>query len=352
MSIRSLFLIGLLSIDLSYAPVLLAQEVRIFDCVRFAENGNDIIVDNDCLVRGLRSGADPNWINRENKRPISTLSHYVKLVSFSRDPKVVSAGTEAVKTLVRAGAKLQPVDAAILFWPISEGNVSLVRTLLELGASASAWPREVRTALTPAETAAARGHDLVVDLLVKHGAAKPSSKTALQERFVWSASFGSIEELAALVTQGATVNGTSRDNKTALINALESIVVSPCKALAKTQWLLEKGADANLEGKGMFETAPPLHHAVWRTGTKRETVCAEQILRELIKRGAHVSVRDPEGRTPLHIAAEHNHVAAAQLLLESGSKVMPRDKKGRTPLDMAESNEMIKLLKRHGAAER
>jgi hypothetical protein len=31
---------------------------------------------------------------------------------------------------------------------------------------------------------------------------------------------------------------------------------------------------------------------------------------------------------------------------------MPRDNSGRTPLDLAESGEIIKLLKQHGATER
>lgn len=270
---------------------------------------------------------------------------------------MVSLGTEAVQTLIDAGAKLQPIDADILFWPISRGQVSLVRILLELGASASAWPNDkIGTALTPVEKAAAGGHDLIVDLLVKHGATRPSPIAALQERFVSSAKFGNIAELAALVAQGATVNGKGRDNEVALVNAFVSIVVSGCKAFEKIRWLLENGADANLDGKGMFGTAPPLHQAVRITGylyqAKREMICADQILRELIKRGARVAGRDSTGRTPLHIAAQHNNVAAARLLLDSGSTVMPRDEKGRTPLDMAESSAMIKLLKQHGATER
>ena len=76
------------------------------------------------------------------------------------------------------------------------------------------------------------------------------------------------------------------------------------------------------------------------------------ILSELIARGAHVSSLDSNGRTPLHIAAERNHLFAAQLLFKAGAKVMPRDNEGKTPLDLAESGEMIKLLKSHGATER
>jgi hypothetical protein len=39
------------------------------------------------------------------------------------------------------------------------------------------------------------------------------------------------------------------------------------------------------------------------------------------------------------------------MLIEAGSKIMPKDDKGKTPLDYAESAEMIKLLKDHGAKE-
>ena len=61
---------------------------------------------------------------------------------------------------------------------------------------------------------------------------------------------------------------------------------------------------------------------------------------------------DSTGQTPLHIAAERNHLFAAQLLLKAGAKVMPRDTLGKTPLDLAVSGDMIKLLKSYGAIER
>jgi hypothetical protein len=46
-----------------------------------------------------------------------------------------------------------------------------------------------------------------------------------------------------------------------------------------------------------------------------------------------------------------NNIIGARMLIEAGSKIMPRDDKGKTPLHYAESAEMIKLLKSHGAKE-
>ena len=54
---------------------------------------------------------------------------------------------------------------------------------------------------------------------------------------------------------------------------------------------------------------------------------------------------------PWHHSAEFNNVVGAQMLIDAGCKISPTDRKGKTPLDYAESAEMIRLLKDHGAKE-
>jgi len=351
--------VTLLCVSLTvFSSAAIAQQANVYECIRYAENGNDLVVDMDCITKGLVSGADPNWIKREGNFQESTLTHYVQLIGLSsRDQKARTEGIKAVQALIDGGARLQPVDASILFWAVSGGNTSLVKLLLSLGASPTVWPMRENGNATPIETAAERGHQEIVEILVTHGASRPNSKDALQAQFVRAAIFGTPQELARFMSKGVNVNGKTRNEETALVNSISQIGgLSDCEALANIRWLLANGADVNLPGKGGYGVVPPLHAAVWTTGfswrLRKPTDCSLQGLREIIKKGARVAGKDTFGQTPLHIASVANNVYATRMLLEAGSTVMPRDNGGKTPLDVAESGEIIKLLKKNGATER
>ena len=43
-----------------------------------------------------------------------------------------------------------------------------------------------------------------------------------------------------------------------------------------------------------------------------------------------------QGRTPLHVAAEHGHESNVRVLVESGAKLTLRDHLGMAPLDLAD----------------
>jgi hypothetical protein len=61
---------------------------------------------------------------------------------------------------------------------------------------------------------------------------------------------------------------------------------------------------------------------------------------------------DYDKRTPLHVAASNNSVAAAQLLLSAGAARDPLDRWNSTPLANAQERgfkSMVKLLKQYGA---
>jgi ankyrin repeat protein len=329
----------------------------LYDSVRFAEDGNTKIVDLEQIKLSLAKGANPNWINIQKGNSI--LSEYVTIISFSENPETDKKGLKAIEMLFEHGAKLQSYDRIILFYPIAFGKYDIVKLLLKKGASAIFWPKhEIGDGYNfdPIDQAAAKGHEKIMELLVSYGAKKLDKKEAAQLRFIKLAGFGDIGELGEQIKKGAEINTKNNNRETALINALSWAGRYEPEAYLKVMYLLTLGADVNLKGKAsILGITTPLHTAVLSSHflykNNIDTSYAEKILQELIKKGAFVSAQDENGKTPLHIAAEYNHLYAARLLLKSGTKVMPKDKKGKTPLDYAESAEMIKLLKEHGAKE-
>ena len=334
----------------------------LYNAVHFAENGNDIVVELDNIKRLLGSGSNPNWINTEHKRSQSVLSRYVFLVSYEEDPNTVQKGIQAIKLLFDHGAKIQYCDRAILFSPIAGNQREIVKLLLEKGVSATFWPKEAIGGSdyngTPIIEATQRGYEKMIDLLVKFGAKRLNEKKAVQIRFVHAAMFEDIKVLRELVEKGAKVNTENQDNETALLNALSSFYdLDTCR---KIIYLLDLGANVNQSGKALLgSNTLPLHQAIWTSSCAFNSdkdmldikAYSRLILKELLKKGALVSGRDKYERTPIHIAAKYNNLVAAKMLIEGGAKLMDKDDEGKTALDYAESAEMIKLLKSHGAKE-
>ena len=72
-----------------------------------------------------------------------------------------------------------------------------------------------------------------------------------------------------------------------------------------------------------------------------------QYVQRLIKGGGDISLRDYDGRTPLHFAAASNHIEVARYLIEQGADVHAVDRFGARALDDAKRNnwqEMQALL--------
>ena len=102
---------------------------------------------------------------------------------------------------------------------------------------------------------------------------------------------------------GARVNSPDRQGKTALTNALSSLSYRYDDYI-KIMYLLDLGADVNLKGKSVIPsgTTTPLHQVIYVSSfsykANRDTSYAEQLLRELIKRGAFVSSSGEDGENP------------------------------------------------------
>ncbi|XP_065192019.1 uncharacterized protein LOC135823108 isoform X1 [Sycon ciliatum] len=66
-----------------------------------------------------------------------------------------------------------------------------------------------------------------------------------------------------------------------------------------------------------------------------ETKCMQFLLHCLPDKSFAVNTRDVWGRTPLHDAAEKNHLNCFKLLLASGADIYSKDKKGNAPYEIA-----------------
>ena len=329
----------------------------LYNSVRYHENGNDVIVDIESINKSLSNGANPNYINPDDKNTV--LSHYINLISaYGRDDAVVSQGCKVLNILFNAGAKLGKEESDMFYLPIANGQTCVAEILLNNGASATSWDKyKIGTELSPIEVAEANGHKEIVDLLIKHGATSISSEKILQLRLVEVAESGSLLQLQEIIREGAQVNTAGHGNSKALISAISAGVFAfnVPEYCAKVFYLLDQGADINLVGEGREGETTPLHALTYYSSyilkRGKDTSCVKQLIDHFIDKGAYVSRQDNTGSTPLHLAAKYNNLYAANKLLTAGCKIMTKDFKGKTPLDLAESKEMIKLLKKYRAKE-
>jgi ankyrin repeat protein len=184
---------------------------------------------------------------------------------------------------------------------------------------------------------------------------KIDAQEAIQEKFLYISSFGTVDELKTRYENGARVNFRNNKGETALIKVLEGPYDN--QTLPKVEYLVSVGAQVDLKGmsaRGHYAT--PLDCAVWKSSSvfksgtaSKSPFFAEQVIRYLIDEGADISGSDKNGDTPLHTASKSDNLFAAKFLLESGAEVMPKDYDGKTPLDYAKTRQMKTILLENGA---
>lgn len=82
--------------------------------------------------------------------------------------------------------------------------------------------------------------------------------------------------------------------------------------------------------------------------------CHTNVVALLLDRGAAINTVAKDKATPLHLAAQEGCTDVVALLLARGARVNERDDQERTPLDRAEvwhQESTAKILKQHGGVE-
>ncbi len=112
--------------------------------------------------------------------------------------------------------------------------------------------------------------------------------------------------------------------------------------ISLVQFLLEMGADPNLQSDNELKVAP-LHSA--------SAISDFAIAELLIKNGADVNARQMAGVTPLHSAAHNGQTELVKLLIDNGADINAMMGNGHTPLGMAldgNFQETAEFIKSHG----
>ena len=69
-----------------------------------------------------------------------------------------------------------------------------------------------------------------------------------------------------------------------------------------------------------------------------------EIAETLIKKGAHINVRDALGYTPLLLALSGGTIEIAEMLINKGADTTVRTRKGETPLSLAEKAQCADIV--------
>ncbi len=254
-----------------------------------------------------------------------------------------------------------------LFLAIHRGHTDITKVLIEFGAEVNTkveldlgageycvpkYHKE-ETSVTALDWATERGQVESVEALIKAGA-EVNAKDEDGEMPLHKAMLpflGDTELIKVLIQGGADVNakcttgldfsGSRKENRPGLYTSggwtpLHMSVINGKVPLVAV--LIKSGASIDAREN---EGRTPLHWAA--------TLGRTEMAKILLKAGADVNAKTKYGTTPLHWAAFKGNTEMVKILLKAGAEVNARDKDGETPLDSAHKEEMIDLLRKHGA---
>ncbi|XP_049771196.1 ankyrin repeat, PH and SEC7 domain containing protein secG-like [Schistocerca cancellata] len=231
----------------------------------------------------------------------------------------------------------------------------MVKWCLKRGANVDCHYEDM---LTPLHIAAEKGHEEMLDILLKHSNKCIDLKTLFGDTALLIATQNEHKLIMKkLLDKGANVNCTDIFGRTPLhvavfkkksgivkilisygarVNTMDTfgehalctaVITSPNPPV--TYALLKNEANINcINSQGMSL----LSEAILSANTKSSI----DAIKMLLRRGASVNMRNTiNGQTPLHVAAQTGNQPIVELLVASGADTKVKDHHGRTPRDTA-----------------
>ncbi|XP_008113525.1 poly [ADP-ribose] polymerase tankyrase-2 isoform X2 [Anolis carolinensis] len=287
----------------------------------------------------LSYGADPTLLNCHNKSTIDlapTPQLKERLAYEFKGHSLLQAARESDVARVKKHLSLEIVnfkhpqthETALHCAAASpyQKRKQVCELLLRKGANIN---EKTKDFLTPLHVASEKGHNDVIEVVVKHEAKVNALDNLGQTSLHRAAHCGHLQTCRLLLSSGCDPSIVSLQGFTASQMGNESI-----------QQLLQEGVPL-----GNSEADRQLLEAA-KAGDMDtvKKLCTVQ----------SVNCRDIEGRqsTPLHFAAGYNRVSVVEYLLQHGADVHAKDKGGLVPLHNACSYghyEVAELLVKHGA---
>lgn len=324
---------ALLYLALALAVPAFASQKGAPDALLAAARDGDAVA----LKVQLRAGVDADVEEPDGTR---ALHHAARLEDVDAVRMLLAARADA-----RAATALQVTP---LLLSIGNGNAVITRMLLDAGADPNARDVAGETMLMAAARA---GSPEIIGLLLRDGARLEDTDTEFgQTALVHAARAGQAAAVRELLAAGANVMARTR--------------VGPAPNFRRIGGTQGKGVEKS-PARGARAAIPggktALHYAA-RDGHL-------EAVRLLLDAKAVLDDRDPNGITPLILAASNDRAAVATLLIERGADIQAIDWYGRTPLwaaidlrnrdtpqpqegngvDRAGNLELIRLLLQRGA---
>ncbi|KAL7920862.1 ankyrin repeat-containing domain protein [Trichoderma austrokoningii] len=291
-------------------------------------NGSNAVA--ELLIKGVRFKQGPIKLPWRKKAKVNQLDKFGRTPLFYA---VWNGDVATVELLINAGAIVHlkdHLDGTPISYAICKQHEQVVDLLLRTG-DAVKVEDDINNLFS---TAAGRGHDEVVELLLKTSRVDPNAPgPKTRTPLLYAVKGGHVDTMKTLLSQGADPNYEDRFGWTPLLNAVDNGNVAILKIL------LEGGANPNQEdhfgqtpliyavergdkvikkepvGTGAWMIYKPVLHAA--------TDSQEAMVRALLEGGADPNQKNKAGHTPLTYAANHGNVAIVKILLEGRASADP-----------------------------